>query len=195
MRQCPHCSQLIQDAAVHCRFCRHDVTPTIASSEKWTKFGKAFHALSPDRQQVAWDELAPADQLYVQKALGIVPPRLPGIREALADLRESKKARKPNNFSGLVVAASLCVLVVGGAYFLLPLVEAPVSPSLNGEVRILSTSERIDEAIDGAVKTVTALLADFGGVATDTVSSAAVDLASDTQPAGSQLPLDTPPNP
>jgi len=98
--------QLIQDAAVHCRFCRHDVTPTIASSEKWTQFGKAFHLLSASRQQLAWDELTPVDRAYVQKTLGIVPPTLPGIREALSDLKEGKKARKSNSFSGFVVAVA-----------------------------------------------------------------------------------------
>ena len=195
MRQCPRCSELIQDAAVHCRFCRHDVTPTIASSEKWTQFGKAFHRLSASRQQLAWDELTPVDRAYVQKTLGIVPPTLPGIREALSDLKEGKKARKSNSFSGFVVAVACCVLIIAGAYFLLPLIEGPGSSSGDGLARAPSTRERIDEAIDGAVETVTALLADFGRVATDTVSSETLDVASDTQPAGSQLSVDTPTTP
>ena len=192
MRQCPQCNQLIQDAAVHCRFCAHDVNPTIASSEEWTQFGKKFHRLSAARQQTAWDGLSSDDQLYVQKAMGIVPPSAPGIREALADLRESREARKSGNFSGLVMVASLCVLIVIGVYFLLPVFEASVSHSDDGVVRTLATSERINKAVEGAVETVTALLADFGGMATNPVSSAAVDVASDTQPGAT---LDTPPNP
>lgn len=144
---------------------------------------------------MTWDELVPADQVYVQKVLGIVPPKLPGIREALADLRESRKARKSNNFSGFVVLASFSLPIILGAYFLLPVIQGPVHPSADGTVRALSTSERIDEAIDEAVKTVTALLAEFSGAATDTFSATAVDVASETQPAAFQLPLDTPPSP
>ncbi len=192
MRQCPQCSQLIQDAAVHCRFCAHDVNPTIASSEEWTQFGKKFHRLSAASQQTEWDGLSRDDQAFLQKTMGIVPPELPGIREALDDLRESKQARRSGAFSGLVKVASFCALIIVGAYFLLPLVEAPVSHSGDGVVQVLSTSERIAKAVDGAVETVTALLADFGGVGTDTVSSAAVDVASDTRPGAT---LDTPPNP
>ena len=195
MRQCPHCSELIQDAAVHCRFCRQDVAPTIASSEKWTQFGKAFHRLSAPRQQAAWDKLAPVDQAYVQKALGIVPPSLPGIREALTDLKEGKKARKSHSLSGFVVFAGFCLLIIVSAYFLFPVIESRVSSSGDGPAGFLSTRERIDEAINGAVETVTALLADFDGVATGAVSSTALEVASDAQPAGSQLPVDAPPNP
>ena len=87
---------------------------------------------------------------------------------------------------------SLCLLVIAGSYFLLPIMEAPISESGDGGDQALSTSERIDQVIDRAYETVTLLVADFGGAATDTISSQAGDIAgdiaSDTQPPA-------PPNP
>ena len=97
--------------------------------------------------------------------------------------------------SGFLVVAGFCVLLIVGAYLLLPVIESRVGSSGDGPAGVLSTRERIDEAINGAVESVTALLADFGGVATGAVSSTALDVASDAQPAGSQLPVDEPPNP
>ena len=191
MRQCPHCSQLIQDAAGYCRFCRRDVTPTMACPEEWTQFGKKFHRLSADRQQTMWDQLEPDDRVYVQKVLGIVPPMLPGIKEAVADMTGGRRSRRSGSFFGFFMVVSFCLLVIVGAYFLLPVVEAPVSESGDGGAQTLSTSERIDQVIDRTYETVTSLVADFGWVATDTASSVAGDIASDTQPAASQHPVET----
>ena len=182
MRHCPHCRQLIQDAAGYCRFCRRDLTPALDCSEKWTQFGKKFHRLPADRQQTAWDQLEPDDRVYVQKVLGIVPPQLPGIREALADMTGSRRPQRSGSFFGLLMVLSFCLLLITGAYFLLPFIEAPISKSGDGGAQTLSTSERIDQVIDQAYETVTLLVADFGGAATGAVSSRAGDIASDTQP-------------
>ncbi len=164
----------------------------MACSDKWTQFGNKFHRLSAAKQQTAWDQLKPDDRVHVQKVLGIVHPQLPGIREAIADLTGSKKSRRPAGLFGFVIVLSLCLLVIAGSYFLLPIMEAPISESGDGGDQALSTSERIDQVIDRAYETVTLLVADFGGAATDTISSQAGDIAgdiaSDTQPPA-------PPNP
>lgn len=182
MRHCPHCSQLIQDAVGYCRFCRRDIEPVMACSEKWTQFGNKFHRLSAAGQQKAWDQLEPDDQVHAQKVLGIVPPQLPGIREAIADMTGSGRSHRSGSFFGLFMVLSFCLLVMVGAYFLLPFIEAPISKSGDGGAQTLSTSERIDQVIDQAYETVTLLVADFGGAATGAVSSRAGDIASDTQP-------------
>ena len=77
---------------------------------------------------------------------------------------------------------SFCLLVIAGAYFLLPIIEDPISESGDGGTRALSTSQRIDQVIDRAYETVTLLAADFGGAGIGAVSSRAGELASDTQP-------------
>ena len=200
MRHCPHCSQLIQDATGYCRFCRRDVTPAMACSDKWTQFGDKFHRLSAAGQQTAWDQLESDDRVHAQKVLGIVPPQLPGLREAIAaDLTGSRRSRRSGSLFSFCMVLSFCLLVIAGAYFLLPIIEAPISESGDGDTRALSTSERIDQVIDRAYETVTLLVADFGGAGTgavssragelaDTISSRAVEFASDTQPPA-------PPNP
>ena len=199
MRHCTHCSQLIQDSTGYCRFCRRDVTPAMACSDKWAQFGNKFHRLSAAGQQTAWDQLEPDDRVHAQKILGIVPPQLPGIREAIADLPESRRSRRSGSLFGFFMALSFCLLAIAGAYFLLPTIEAPISESGDDGTRALSTSERIDQVIDRAYETVTLLVGDFGGTGTgavssragelaDTISSRAGELASDTQPPA-------PPNP
>ena len=188
MVHCSHCSQLIQDAAGYCRFCRRGVTPAVACSDKWTQFGNKFHRLSADKQQTAWDQLKLDDRAHVQKVLGIVPPQLPGIREVIADLTESRKSLRSASLLRFFMLLSFCLLIIAGAYFLLPIIEAPISESGDGGDQALSTLERIDQVIDRAYETVALLVADFGGAATDTISSRAGDIASDTQPPA-------PPNP
>ncbi len=188
MRQCPHCSQLIQDAAGYCRFCEREVTPTMACSEKWAEFGKNFHQLSPAKQQTAWDQLGHDDRIEVQKLLGIVPPRLPGVREAVDDLIAAKESKKSGASFGFFVVVGFFLLVVAGAYFLLPIIGAPGSKSEDGRSQTLSTSERIDQVIGQAYETVSSLVADLGWEASDTASSAGGDSDSDTQPP-------VPPNP
>ena len=188
MRHCPHCSQLIQDATGYCRFCRRDVTPAMACSDKWTEFGNKFHRLSSAGQQTAWDQLESDDRVHAQKVLGIVPPQLPGIREAIADPTGSRRSRRSGSLFSFFMLLSFCLLVIAGAYLLLPIIEAPISESGDGGTRALSTSERIDQVIDRAYETVTLLVADFGGAGTGAVSSRAGELASDTQPPA-------PPNP
>ena len=188
MRHCPHCTQLIQDAVGYCRFCRRDVTPAMACSEEWTQFGNKFHRLSAAEQQTAWKQLEPDDRVHVQKVLGIVPPKPPGIREAIADMTGSRRPQRSRSFFSLVMAAGFFLLVIAGAYFLLPLVEVPISESGDGGAQALSTSARIEQVIGQAYETVTLLLADFGGTVTGAVSSQAGDLASGTQPPA-------PPNP
>ena len=192
MRQCPHCSELIQDAADFCRFCRSDVTPTMACSEKWKQFGTKFHRLSAGKQQTMWDQLGPDDRVSAQKLLGIVPPQLPGIREAINDMTAERKSHKSGSFFAFFMVISFCLMVVVGAYLLLPLIEGPGVKSGDGDSRPLSTSERIDQAIDKAYETVAMLAADLGGAGTDTVSSVAGDIAADT-PDPSAPPV--PPNP
>ena len=149
------------------------MTPTIACSEKWMEFGKTFHRLSAAKQQTVWDHLEPDDRVQAQKLLGIVPPQLPGIKEAVADMAAVKESHRSGNFFGFVMVVSLCVMVVGGGYFLLPMIEAPGSQSQAGGARGPSTSERIDEVLDQAFETMTSLVADFGWEATDTVSGVA----------------------
>ena len=139
MRHCPHCSQLIQDATGYCRFCRRDVTPAMACSDKWTQFGNKFHRLSAAGQQTAWDQLESDDRVHAQKVLGIVPPQLPGIREAITDLTGSRRSRRSGSLFGFFMVLSFCLLVIVGAYFLLPVIEAPISESGDGGTRALST--------------------------------------------------------
>lgn len=78
MKKCPFCAELIQDAAVLCRFCGREVPAPLLESDKesinWREFGEIYMKLSPQGQATQWAELTEQQRAYCQQTLGLPPP-------------------------------------------------------------------------------------------------------------------------
>ena len=74
MRHCPHCAELIQDAAAVCRFCKDSVPQLTPTSQEWTTFARTFYKLPPHKQWQAWEDLEEEERGFAQRVLGIDPP-------------------------------------------------------------------------------------------------------------------------
>ena len=74
MRVCPHCTQLVHDAATLCRFCKEPVPGYFAVAPGWKNFADEFHQATKRHQWHLWQKLSDEDRSYAQKTLGMVPP-------------------------------------------------------------------------------------------------------------------------
>ncbi len=188
MRYCPRCSQLIQDAAVYCRFCHREVVSETTSSERWTGFGKKFHQLSATQQQTVWDQLDPGDRTYAQKILGIVPPAPARTQEAVYASTQRRRARRSGAAFGFFMVVCLSLLLIGG-YLVFRIIEAPGGDSEGVSGQSSSVFQSIDRVFIGAWETVTLVVAGFGGAAADSVSNAVGSIASDAHQGEAQNSL------
>ena len=189
MRYCLRCSQLIQDAAVYCRFCHREVVSETTSSERWTSFGEKFHQLSATQQQTVWDQLDPGDRTYAQKVLGIVPPAPARTQEAVSPSAQRRRTRRSGAAFGFFMVVSLSLLLIGG-YLGFRIIEAPGGDSKGVSGQSSSVYQRIDRVFIGAWETVTSAVADLGEAAADSVSNAVGSIASDAHQGEAQGLLD-----